>query len=55
MRRKSVITVGTGDFEVKIYTIRRNPSFQCAWHDLGSRKTKAFAKLDASWPSMRAR
>lgn len=51
MRRRSVITVGTGDSEVKIYTIHRKdgyPSFQCAWYELGSRKTKTFAKLDAA-------
>ena len=24
------------------------PSFQCAWYDLGSRKTKTFATLDAA-------
>ena len=43
--------MGAGDAEVKIYTLRRKdgyPSFQCAWYDLGSRKTKTFAKLDAA-------
>jgi len=51
MRRRSIITVGAGDAEVKIYTLHRKdgyPSFQCAWYDLGSRKTKTFAKLDAA-------
>lgn len=33
MRRRSIITVGAGDAEVKIYTLHRKegyPSFQCA-------------------------
>jgi hypothetical protein len=50
MRRRSVITVGAGDAEVKIYTLHRKdgyPSFQCAWYDLGNRKTNTFAKLEA--------
>ena len=38
MRRRSIITVGSGDEEIKIYTIRRKdgyPCFQCAWYALG--------------------
>jgi hypothetical protein len=34
--------VGTGDSEVKIFTIHRKdgyPSFQCAWYELGSPRT----------------
>jgi hypothetical protein len=48
MRRRSVTTVGTGDAEVKIYTIHRKdgyPSFQCAWYDLGSRKRRPSPNL----------
>ena len=51
MRRKSIITVGGGDAEIKIYTLRRKdgyPSFQCAWYELGKRKTKTFASVDAA-------
>ena len=51
MRRKSIITVGGGDAEIKIYTLRRKdgyPSLQCAWYELGQRKTKTFASLDAA-------
>jgi len=51
MRRKSIITVGGGEAEIKIYTLRRKdgyPSFQCAWYELGRRKTKTFASLNAA-------
>jgi integrase len=51
MRRKSIITVGSGDEEIKIYTLRRKdgyPSLQCAWYELGKRKTKTFSSLDAA-------
>ena len=51
MRRRSIITVGGGDSEIKIYTLRRKdgyPSFQCAWYELGQRKTKTFAGVDAA-------
>ncbi len=51
MRRKTIITVGGGDAEIKIYTIKRKdgyPSFQCAWYELGQRKTKTFASVDAA-------
>lgn len=51
MRRRSIITVGSGDEEVRIYTIRRKdgyPCFQCAWYALGKRKTKCFASVDAA-------
>src|SRR5205814_1768160 len=51
MRRRSIITVGTGDEEVKIYTIHWKdgyPAFQCAWYELRQRKTKTFASIDAA-------
>ena len=51
MRRRSIITVGSGDAEIKIYTLRRKdgyPSLQCAWYELGQRKTKTFASMDAA-------
>ena len=51
MRRRSIITVGSGDEEIKIYTIRRKdgyPCFQCAWYALGRRKTKCFASMEAA-------
>lgn len=51
MRRKSIITLGSGDEEIKIYTLRRKdgyPSLQCAWYALGKRRTKTFASLDAA-------
>ena len=51
MRRKSIITVGGGEAEIKIYTLRRKdgyPSLQCAWYELGKRKTKTFASVDAA-------
>ena len=41
MRRRSIITVGSGEAEIKIYTLRRKdgyPSLQCAWYELGQRK-----------------
>ena len=51
MRRKTIITVGGGDAEIKIYTLKRKdgyPSFQCVWYELGRRKTKTFASVDAA-------
>jgi integrase len=51
MRRRSIITVGSGDEEIKIYTLRRKdgyPSLQCSWYELGQRKTKTFASMDAA-------
>ncbi len=51
MRRRSIITVGTGKAEVKIYTLKRRdgyPSFQCSWYELGLRKTKTFADVGAA-------
>ena len=51
MRRRSIITVGSGDEEIKIYTLRRKdgyPSLQCAWYKLGKRMTKTFSSLDAA-------
>ncbi len=51
MRRRSIITVGSGNEEIKIYTLRRRdgyPSFQCAWYALGTRKAKTFASIDAA-------
>jgi hypothetical protein len=51
MRRRTIITVGSGDAEIKIYTLKRKdgyPSFQCVWYELRQRKTKTFAKLDAA-------
>jgi integrase len=51
MRRRSIITVGSGEAEVKIYTLRRKdgyPSLQCVWYELGQRKTKTLASLDAA-------
>lgn len=51
MRRRSIITVGDRDAEIKIYTLRRKdgyPSFQCAWYEIKQRKTKTFASTDAA-------
>ena len=51
MRRRSIITVGSGNEEIKIYTLHRKdgyPSLQCAWYELGKRKTKTFASMDAA-------
>jgi hypothetical protein len=51
MRRRSIITAGDGDAEIKICTLRRKdgvPSFQCAWYEFGERRTKTFAELDVA-------
>jgi hypothetical protein len=51
MRRRSIITVGSGNKEIKIYTLRRKhgyASLQCACYELGKRKTKTFASMDAA-------
>ena len=49
MRRRTIITVGSGDAEVKIYTLHRKDgysSFQAVWYELRQRKSKTFAKMD---------
>jgi hypothetical protein len=51
MRRRTIITVGSGDAEVKIYTLRREDgysSFQAVWYELRQRKSKTFAKMEAA-------
>ena len=51
MRRRSIITVGEGDAEVKIYTLHRKdgyPSVQCAWYGSGGCvRERAKRKRDA--------
>lgn len=47
-KKRSVITVGRDDAELKIYTLRTRSgyeSYQCAWYDLGRRQTKTFADM----------
>ena len=51
MRRRTIITVGSGDAEVKIYTLRRKDgysSFQAVGYELRQRKSKTFAKMEAA-------
>jgi hypothetical protein len=51
MRRRSIITVGSGDEEIKIYTLRRKdgyPSLQCAWYELGQRRSLETSFASAS-------
>ena len=48
-KKRSVITVGREDSEIKIYTLRTGlgyESYQCAWYDSGRRQTKTFGTLD---------
>ena len=48
-KKKSVITVGREDAEIKIYTLR-NPngyvSYQASWYEMGRRQTKTFGDSD---------
>lgn len=48
-KKKSVITVGREDAEIKIYTLR-NPngyvSYQASWYEMGRRQTKTFGDLN---------
>ena len=51
MRRRTIITVGSGDAEVKIYTLHRKDgysSYQAVWYELRQRKSKTFAKMEAA-------
>ena len=51
MRRRTIITVGSGDSEVKIYTLHRKDgysSYQAVWYELRQRKSKTFAKMEAA-------
>lgn len=51
MKRRSIITVGTGDAEIKIYTVHRTNGYtcyNCSWYELGRRQIKMFRKLDAA-------
>ena len=48
-KKRSVITVGREDSEIKIYTLRTAggyESYQCSWYDLGSRRTKTFGQIE---------
>ena len=48
-KKRSVITVGREDSEIKIYTLRTGggyESYQCSWYELGSRRTKTFGQID---------
>lgn len=50
-KKRTVTTVGHGESEVKIYTLRNRAgyeSFQCCWYDLGKRQTKTFGDRDAA-------
>ncbi len=51
MRRRTIITAGSGDSEVKIYTLHRKDgysSYQAVWYELRQRKSKTFAKMEAA-------
>jgi integrase len=51
MKRRSIITVGTGDAEIKIYTLHRGNGYtcyNCAWYELGRRQTKMFGKMESA-------
>ena len=48
-KKRSVITVGRDDAEVKIYTLRRasgHESYQCVWYESGGRQARTFGALD---------
>lgn len=50
-KKRTVTTVGHGESEVKIYTLRNRAgyeSFQCSWYDLGKRQTKTFGDREAA-------
>lgn len=50
-KKRTVTTVGHGESEVKIYTLRNRAgyeSFQCCWYHLGKRQTKTFGDRDAA-------
>lgn len=47
-RKKSVVSVGRDQAEVKIYTLRNRAgyeSFQCCWYDFGKRQTRTFGEM----------
>jgi integrase len=50
-RSPSVVVVGEGRNQARIYTIKRKDgcaSYQCVWYELGKRQSKSFACLEAA-------
>jgi integrase len=50
-KRASVIAVGQGKSEIKIYCLRRANGYtfrQCCWYEMGRRQSRSFTDLDAA-------